>query len=293
MFNENYEAKFGKNTPGLTCIKGTFQCFCETGTVEHRERSGRPSEITEEKIDEVSDVLENGLQSSVRSVAILCSIPPTTAHRIMTEHLSLKPYKVQFVQQLYEEDLQDKVEMCKTLISMLEDSHMQENLFFSDEATFYVGGLINKHNIGYWSQTNPHVAIETVMSSPELNVWCGISKNKLLGLYFFEDDTVNRENYLLMLEISFIPEIRKLYKPRSIVFQQDGASRHFSIDVRRYLDNHFPGRWIGRGGSIRWAPRSADLTPLDFFLWGHIKNDIYKTPIKDIAELKRRIETEI
>ncbi|CAF2265037.1 unnamed protein product [Rotaria magnacalcarata] len=120
---------------------------------------------------------------------------------------------------------------------MLEDSHMQEDLFFSDEATFYVGGLVSKHNIRYRSETNPHVTIETVMNSPKLNVWCAMSKNKLLGPYFFEDDT-------------------------------DGAPPHFSIDVRRYLDDHFPRRWIVRGGSIRWAPRSPDLTPLDFFLWG-------------------------
>ena len=175
-------------------------------------------------------------------------------------------------------------------VKLLEDSHMQENLFFSDGVTFYVGGLVNKHNIRYWFETNPHVTIENVMSSPKLNIWCTISKNKLLGSYFFEDDTVNGENYLLMF---FIPEIRKLHKLRSIVFQQDGAPPHFSIDVRLYLDNHLPGRWIGRGGSIRWVSRSPDLTQLDFFLWEHIKNNVYKTPIKDITELKRRIETEI
>ncbi|CAF3327057.1 unnamed protein product [Rotaria socialis] len=106
------------------------------------------------------------------------------------------------------------------------------------------------------------------MNSPKLNVWCAMSKNKLLGPYFFEDDTVNVANYLLMLETFFIPEIRKLHKFRSAIFQQDGASPHFSIDVRRCLNDHFPGRWIGRGGSIRWAPRSPDLTPLAFFLWG-------------------------
>ena len=44
--------EFGKNTPGETTIRETFQRFCETGTVEDRERPGRPSEITEEKIDE-------------------------------------------------------------------------------------------------------------------------------------------------------------------------------------------------------------------------------------------------
>jgi hypothetical protein len=36
-----------------------------------------------------------------------CSLSGTTAHRIMTEYLSLKPPKVQFVPQLYE-DLQDR-----------------------------------------------------------------------------------------------------------------------------------------------------------------------------------------
>ena len=70
-----------------------FNAFCENRTVEDRERPGRPSEITEEKIDEVAEVIENEAQSSVRSVATACSIPRTTAHRIMTEHLSLKSYK--------------------------------------------------------------------------------------------------------------------------------------------------------------------------------------------------------
>ena len=83
--------------------------------------------------------------------------------------------------------------------------------------------------------------------------------------------------------------MRKLHKIRSIIFQQDGARAHFSTDVRQYLDNHFPNRWIGRGAPIRWAPRSPDLTPLDFFLWGHVKSNIYK----NLTELKRRINTEI
>ena len=85
---------FGKNTPGETTIREKFQRFCITGTDEDRERPGRPSEFTEVKIDEVAEVIENDAQSSVRSVATACFIPRTTAHRIMTEHLSLKPYKV-------------------------------------------------------------------------------------------------------------------------------------------------------------------------------------------------------
>ena len=48
---------------------------------------------------------------------------------------------------------------------------------FSGEATFYLHGLINNHNIRQWCETNPHVTIETVMKSPESNAWCPMSKS--------------------------------------------------------------------------------------------------------------------
>jgi hypothetical protein len=155
------------------------------------------------------------------------------------------------MQELYEEDLQDRVEMCETLILMLQND-IQGNLFFSDEATFYLRGLVNKHNIRYWCEINPHVTVETVMNSPKLNVWCAMSKNQIIGPFFFDDDTVNGQNYLSMLQEFFIPEIRKLHSIRSIIFQQDGAPAHFAIDVRQYMDYHFPDRWVGRGGPVRW-----------------------------------------
>ena len=52
-------------------------------------------------------------QVGIRSVTEVSLIPQTTTYRIitMTEHLLLKPYKGQFVQQLYEEDFQGRVEM--------------------------------------------------------------------------------------------------------------------------------------------------------------------------------------
>jgi hypothetical protein len=59
------------------------------------------------------------------------------------------------------------------------------------------------------------------------------------------------------------------------------------------LNEKFDNRWIGRGGEISWAPRSPDMTPLDFFLWGHIKTNIYKTNVRDLDDLKSRISQEI
>ena len=36
--------------------------------------------------------------------------------------------------------------------------------------------------------------------------------------------------------------------------------------------------------------KSPDLTPLDFFLWGFVKNHVYRTPVIDRNDLVHRIE---
>jgi len=49
-----------------------------------------------------------------------------------------------------------------------------------------------------------------------------------------------------------------------IVFQQDGALSQYTITVSDYLNQEYPGKWIGRYGPIEWPPRSLDLTLIDF-----------------------------
>lgn len=82
----------------------------------------------------------------------------------------------------------------------------------------------------------------------------------------------------------------------TMVFMQDGAPPHYKLEVRRWLNAKFPGRWMGRQGSaavptpIRWMAYSPDLTPCDFFLWGYIKDQVYKKGMpKTLAELRERI----
>ena len=40
-------------------------------------------------------------------------------------------------------------------------------------------------------------------------------------------------------------------------------------------------------------PRSPDLTPLDFFLWGYVKDRVNATPVRDIDHLKEKIRAEV
>lgn len=60
-----------------------------------------------------------------------------------------------------------------------------------------------------------------------------------------------------------------------IWFQQDSCPVHNTLVVREYLNNIFPNRVIATHGTVLWAPRSPDLSPQDFFLWGYVKSQIY------------------
>lgn len=80
---------------------------------------------------------------------------------------------------------------------------------------------------------------------------------------------------------------------KQLWFQQDGAPPHYALPVRTYLDDIFPQKWIGRRGFLEWPPRSPDLTPLDFFLWGHLKSKVYVNKPANIDDLKVRIQEEI
>lgn len=71
----------------------------------------------------------------------------------------------------------------------------------------------------------------------------------------------------------------------------DGAPAHYTVNVRQWLHEHFPGRWIGRGqdAPIAWPPRSPDLNPCDFYLWSHLKGLVYSTPVDNLDILEARV----
>ena len=46
---------------------------------------------------------------------------------------------------------------------------------------------------------------------------------------------------------------------------------------------------ISRNGDCNWPPRSCDLTSLDSFLWGYVKDKVYADAAQFIQELKEKI----
>jgi hypothetical protein len=61
-----------------------------------------------------------------------------------------------------------------------------------------------------------------------------------------------------------------------------------------YINQHLPIWWIGRTTAkdqalLCWPPRSPDLIPCDFFLWGYVTDCVFIPPVpQDLSDLWRR-----
>ncbi|GFW88535.1 transposable element Tcb2 transposase [Trichonephila clavipes] len=92
---------------------------------------------------------------------------------------------------------------------------------------------------------------------------------------FFKNDeghnvTVNGDRYRAMITNFFIPELNN-HDVQELWFQQDGATCHTDRATIDLMKDTFGDRLISRFGPVNWPPRSCDLTPLDYFLWGYVK----------------------
>jgi len=54
----------------------------------------------------------------------------------------------------------------------------------------------------------------------------------------------------------------------------------------------FPGRLISLMGDVEWAAQSPDLSPCDVFLWGYLKEKVFKHRPRSLEDLKERIQQE-
>ncbi|GFX85656.1 transposable element Tc3 transposase [Trichonephila clavipes] len=72
----------------------------------------------------------------------------------------------------------------------------------------------------------------------------------------------------------FNPELNN-HDAQELWFQQDGATCHTARTLINLLKDTFGDSLISRFGSVNCPPRSCDLTPLDYFLWGYVKSLVY------------------
>ncbi|GFX98165.1 uncharacterized protein TNCV_4908091 [Trichonephila clavipes] len=95
-----------------------------------------------------------------------------------------------------------------------------------------------------------------------------------------------------MITNFFIPELNN-HDVQELWFQQDAATCHTARATIDLLKDTFGDCLISRFGPVNWPPRSCDLTPLDYFLWGYVKSLVYADKPQTLDHLEGNIRSVI
>jgi hypothetical protein len=102
-----------------------------------------------------------------------------------------------------------RLPFCLDFQQRLREDRFAEKLVFSDEAMFHVCVKVICHNICIWDTENPHAMMEHVHDLPKVNVFFVVSSSKVYGPFFFAEPAVTSINYLYMLQLWLMPQIKE------------------------------------------------------------------------------------
>lgn len=221
---------------------------------------------------------------------------PDVSHGTIQNVLKKYKYKcyrnAHLAQALHQGDNIRRLEFCNWLKEKINsDRHFLEFIIFSDETQFSNNGMYNRKNHHFWSRQNPlriHEGRRQIRFS--FNCWVGLVHNRVL-MFKIYDGRLDRFKYIEILE-DVVEIIRGMSQDfiENMYFQQDGAPAHNSRIATDFLNDHFLHNWIGTNGPIKWPARSPDITPLDYFLWGYVKDEIYKSNYDTVEDLTTALE---
>lgn len=239
--------------------------------------------------------LENS-ECSIKNIADQLGKSYSKIQRTLKKH-NYKPYKILPLQVLTEAHKRKRLEFCQQMIQNLNaDTDYLTKILWTDESSFSTAGVFNRKNRRSWERKdNRKRLVKQIKKSGRktVSVWCGIFRNKIVGPIFY-DYILTGVTYQEIL----IPEVENILiqnfsedELASMIWMQDGATPHNVLPVQEHLNNVFT-IWIGNNGSIKWPPNSPDLTPMDSFFWGFLK-DIVNNNNNNIQLIKDTIRLEI
>ncbi|KAH0812983.1 hypothetical protein GEV33_009808 [Tenebrio molitor] len=144
------------------------------------------------------------------------------------------------------------IAFCQWLLQKIdEEPNFLSIILTTDEAGCTRDGVFNSHNTHIWSEENPHQIRERGFQQRfSTNVWAGIIGNRLIGPHVLPPHLNLNLNELSDL-LDDVP-----------------------LQIRRDMCS-FTGQ--------------PDFNPCDFFLWGHLKQIVYETPVNTVEELTVRV----
>jgi DNA-binding Lrp family transcriptional regulator len=272
-----------------------------TGTVNRKPGSGKPRTArSAANIAQVAELIESQedlpqTHRSQRQISREVGISRRSVREIIKDDLSMKCRKRCTAQALTEANKLARFSRSKKLHRRYPE-HMVPFIFFTDEKIFTLVPPRNSQNDRlYLPKTVIKRDVEACRLlrtrsnfSSSIMVSVGVSKLGCTDVYFVEPGTkVNGEYYRdVLLSECLLPDMKR--SSDFFIFQQDNAPAHRAKDTITLLKSETPELI----SPDFWPPNSPDLNPVDYQIWGHLQERVYRNRIHSIEELKACIKKE-
>jgi hypothetical protein len=258
----------------------------ETGSFVRRQREGFDA-IDVQTEENILEAVRNSPGTSTRRLSNQLLVSKSKVWKVLKKE-KMHPYHIQKVQALHPGDDQKRLTFCHWITT---NRNVVKWVLFTDEAQFTRNGVNNSKNLHVWATENPHQTVENHFQRRfAINVWCGLINDVLVGPYIIEGN-LNKDTYyeFLLNQLPTLLEDVPLEARANLWFQHDGAPPHSSRQARELLQQRYGQRVIANNGPVNWPARSPDLTPMDYFLWGWMKSQVYTTKPRTREELLDKI----
>ncbi|KFM75906.1 Transposable element Tcb1 transposase, partial [Stegodyphus mimosarum] len=160
---------------------------------------------------------------------------------------------------------------------------------FSDESRFMLHRTDGRWRIRRETSERNHpatIAGTVQAGGGSIMVW-GMFSWHSLGSLIIVEGTMDQYKYASVLADHVHPYMRIVFPQDDGIFQQDnarchtaasdGAPPHIARRVKDLLRASFgDDRVLSRHFRHAWPPRSPDLSPCDYWLWGYLKSQVYR-----------------
>ncbi|GBM45234.1 hypothetical protein AVEN_63841-1 [Araneus ventricosus] len=265
------------------------------------------SEYTEKVEDESkSRLLTSFVEASSQSLQGSVSVPVvsrvldmsySTVQKILRRILNLYPYNFKPVHLLQDGDSEVRATFAlQFLARMVVDVSWPWNILWSDEVHFCLNVHVNTHNCRIWPRKTLTLSRNNSCILKKLQYGVVTIYGYLYHwTVFFEEITANGiqtcsitgQRYRDMPRNFVIPQLQQRGCLQDIFFMQDGAPPHIDRRVKQLLTQYFSdARVISHHFPTALPPRSPDITTCDFWLWGFLKDNIYRKSPASLLDLR-------
>lgn len=258
---------------------------CRRGKSKKR---GRPVKVNRTTLDRLRKMVKSENPPSQRNMARLLKIPLMTVNYHIRNTLKMHVRLKQNVHVLSEGSVvkrrQRSWPFYRFLLANL------ERIVTSDEAWFYLSGCNGQRRIYYapkGKMPQRKCATRKPTHSKGVMVWGGVSMKGKTSLRFIRPGAkIDSTYYVTEVLKPFVKtDLKRLYPNGDAIFHQDSAPAHVAKNTLKF----FADSKLAYVDPESWMPQSPDLAPMDYFVWGYLKQQLWKRKVTTINGLKRAL----